>query len=93
MTTGLRWADEAVADLGNITNYLFQTSPDRAAVLVRGIYNAPQVLLAFPKRGRPGRKEGTRELLLLPLPWVVIYRIVGETIYVVRILHGAQQWP
>ena len=93
MNAELRWAEEAGADLENITNYLFQHTPERAAELVREVYSAPAGLLMFPHRGRAGRKEGTRELVLSPLPWIVVYRITGESIYVLRILHGAQKWP
>jgi toxin ParE1/3/4 len=93
MKAKLCWAEEAAADLENIANYLFQNAPERAAELVRGIYNAPAGLLMFPHRGRAGRKEGTNELVLSPLPWIVVYRITGKNIYVVRILHGAQKWP
>jgi len=64
MKMELRWAKEAAADLEQITSYLFQNSPERAAELVRGIYNAPAALLTFPYRGRAGKKEGTRELVL-----------------------------
>lgn len=85
----LRWAEEAAADLEHITDYLFQNAPERAAELVRGIYNAPAALLTFPYRGRAGRKEGTRELVLSSLPYIVVYQITGEVIHVVRILHGA----
>ena len=89
----LRWTEEAAADLEHITDYLFQNAPERAAELVRGIYNAPAALLTFPCRGRAGRKEGTRELVLSSLPYIVVYQITGEVIHVVRILHGAQKWP
>ena len=89
----LRWTEEAAADLEHITDYLFQNAPERAAELVRGIYNAPAALLTFPYRGRAGRKEGTRELVLSSLPYIVVYQITGEVIHVVRILHGAQKWP
>ena len=89
----LRWTEEAAADLEHITDYLFQNAPERAAELVRGIYNAPAALLTFPSRGRAGKKEGTRELVLSPLPYVVVYQISGEVIHIVRILHGAQKWP
>ena len=50
-------------------------------------------LLTFPYRGREGKKEGTRELVLSPLPYIVVYQITGEVIHVARILHGAQKWP
>ncbi len=89
----LRWTEEAAADLEHITNYLFQNAPERAAELVRAVYNAPVALLTFPYRGRAGKKEGTRELVLSSLPYVVVYQISGEVIHVVRILHGAQKWP
>ena len=89
----LRWTQEAAADLEHITDYLFQNAPERAAELVRGIYNAPAALLAFPYRGRAGKKEGTRELVLPSLPYIVVYQVTGEVIHIVRILHGAQKWP
>ena len=93
MKMELRWAEEAAADLEHITDYLFENAPERAAELVRGIYNAPAALLTFPYRGRAGKKEGTRELVLSSLPYIVVYEITGEVIHVVRILHGAQKWP
>ncbi len=89
----LRWTEEAAADLEHITDYLFQNAPRRAAEIVRGIYNAPAALLTFPYRGRAGKKEGTRELVLSSLPYIVVYQITGEVIHIVRILHGAQKWP
>jgi addiction module RelE/StbE family toxin len=89
----LRWTAEALADLEQITEYLFEKSPVHAAILVQKIYSAPSGLLEFPHRGRPGRKPGTRELVLSPLPWIVVYRIAGDLIQIVRILHGAQKWP
>ncbi len=70
----LRWTEEAAADLEHITDYLFQNAPERAAALVRGIYNAPAALLTFPYRGRAGKKEGTRELVLSSLPYIVSFR-------------------
>jgi len=60
--------------------------------LVRTVFDAPAALLIFPHRGRPGKKEGTRELVLSPLPYIVVYAVRGDVIYIARILHGAQQW-
>ncbi len=89
----LRWTEEAAADLEHITGYLFQNAPERAAELVRGIYNHTSSLQTFPSRGRPGKKVGTRELVLSPLPYIVVYQTTGDVIHIVRILHGAQNWP
>ena len=60
---------------------------------MRRIYNAPVALLTFPYRGCAGKEEGTRELVLSSLPYVVVYQVSGEVIHIVRILHGAQKWP
>lgn len=30
---------------------------------------------------------------LSPLPYIMVYAVRGDAVYVVRILHGAQQWP
>ena len=89
----LRWTEAAAVDLERIADYLFSNAPDRASRLVRSIYEAPETLLSFPYRGRPGKKAGTRELVLLPLPWIVVYTVSDEVVHVVRILHGAQRWP
>ncbi len=91
--TGLRWTPEAAADLEQIANYLFEKAPERAGDLVQRLYGAAGALLTFPYRGRPGKKPGTRELVLFPLPYLVVYRITGAVTEILRIRHGAQKWP
>jgi len=89
----LRWTEAAATDLERIADYLFSHAPDRAPRLIRSIYEAPETLLSFPHRGRPGKKAGTRELVLSRLPWIVVYTVGDDVVHVVRILHGAQRWP
>jgi toxin ParE1/3/4 len=60
----LRWTEEAADDLERIADYLLTHTPDQAPELVRAVYDAPSALLTFPNRGRMGKKEGTRELVL-----------------------------
>jgi toxin ParE1/3/4 len=50
-------------------------------------------LTHFRTEGRPGRVEGTRELVLAPPPFVAVYEVLENEVQVVRILHGVQQWP
>jgi len=45
----------------------------------------------MPAIGRPGRVPGTRELILPP--YILIYTVLANRVWVVRILHGAQDWP
>lgn len=89
----VRWTQEAAADVERIADYLFENTPGHAERLVRALYEAPTTLLTFPNRGRLGKKEGTRELVMSPLPYIVVYTVRADAVYVVRILHGAQQWP
>ena len=46
-----------------------------------------------PEIGRPGRRAGTRELVISRTPFVAVYRVSGGRIEVLRLLHSAQQWP
>ena len=89
----LRWTEAAAGDLERIADYLFEQTPEHAGRLVNALYEAPQKLLEFPGLGRPGRMAGTRELVVNPLPYLIICVHDVEVIHVARILHGAQKWP
>lgn len=51
-----------------------------------------QRLAEYPHSGRLGRVERTRELVVVRTSFIVIYR-VGETVELLRVIHGAQAWP
>jgi toxin ParE1/3/4 len=89
----LVWTNAAVIDLEQISDYLFETNPELATPTVLRIFESVSELKSFPRRGRPGRKEGTRELVLTQLPYLVVYEIVEQDIRVLRVLHGARRWP
>jgi toxin ParE1/3/4 len=57
------------------------------------IYQRCGDLRMFPNRGRQGRVEGTRELVLAPLPFIVVYRVKTDAVEIVRVYHGAQDRP
>jgi toxin ParE1/3/4 len=90
----IRWTPPAVHDLTRICDYIDEHSSAatsrRVALL---IYRSVASLQKFPERGRPGRKTDTRELIVPGLPYVVVYRVHERVVEIVRILHGAQQWP
>jgi plasmid stabilization system protein ParE len=47
---------------------------------------------SFPHRGRAGRVEGTRELPVPSLPFLVVYRVTQEAVEKAGIIQGAQRW-
>lgn len=65
-----------------------------AAARVTGrIVDMVEHLAEAPHRGRPGRIDGTRELVITRTPYIVAYRVIGHEAQVLRVLHAAQQWP
>jgi toxin ParE1/3/4 len=89
----VRWSAAAAYDLEAAANYLFEKTPSNAAQLVRKIFDASSSLKTFPNRGRVGKVEGTRELVVSSLPYIIVYQVTGATLHIVRILHCAQDWP
>ncbi len=89
----VRWTTAAASDLESIAEYLFEKTPEHAARLIREICDAVFALRIYPNRGRPGKKSGTRELVLAALPYIVVYKVASDVLHIARILHGAQDWP
>ena len=91
----IRWSLDAAADLENIVDYIRRDNPAEAQRVGREIYTRLGMLGAFPFGGRRGRVEGTRELPLPPLPFIVVYRVLerADVVEIVNVIHGAQRWP
>lgn len=90
----IRWTEPAVRDFTNICDYIAEHGSPAISRRVAGdIYSAIGTLGRFPELGRTGRKPETRELIFTGLPYIAVYRVTQIGIEVLRILHGAQQWP
>ncbi|WP_211608433.1 type II toxin-antitoxin system RelE/ParE family toxin [Paraburkholderia nemoris] len=89
----LEWSAFAMEDRDAIFDYIEEDSPHAAVVVDDRIRVQIRQLLQFPETGRPGRIEGTRELVISRTPYIVAYRITGDTVRILRVLHGAQLWP
>jgi len=87
------WTGPALGDLGHARTYIALDSPSAAARQIELVLAAVETLLRFPESGRPGRRAGTRELVVNGTPFIVAYRIRGELIELLRVLHGRQRWP
>ena len=90
----IRWTDPAVHDLTHICDYIeSHGSAATARRVAFSIYQRVGMLAEFPESGRTGRRPDTRELVFGGLPYLAIYRIYGTGVEILRILHGAQEWP
>jgi toxin ParE1/3/4 len=95
----VRWTDPAHTDFLEILGYIARDNQPAAARVGQRLLQAIDALAAQPRLGRPGRIAGTRELVIPRLPYIAVYRIVEvgpaatSQVEVVRVLHGAGQWP
>lgn len=89
----LDWHRLARGDLIEIVTHIAQESPAAAYRVLEAINEQTSLLTENPEMGRPGRVSGTRELVINRTPHVAAYRIAGGTIAILRVLHGARQWP
>lgn len=88
----LAWMEPARTDLLAIVDYIADDNPDAAQWVKDDIERKAGKLPDFPKMGRPGRVEGTRELVVWA-NYILVYQEDALTVRIVRVLHAAQQWP
>lgn len=89
----LVWLKRAIHDRDAQIDYIAQDNPLAAVSQGDRIDEQVDMLLQHPQIGRPGRKQGTRELVISRTPFIVVYRINGKRIELLRLLHGSQKWP
>jgi toxin ParE1/3/4 len=80
-------------DRERIFDFIEQDDPRAAVAVDERIATQVLVLSQFPEGGRPGRIEGTRELIVRRTPYVVAYQIGKDSVRILRVLHSAQLWP
>lgn len=89
------WLDKASEDRNRQIDYILER--DARAALMQGDLIEQQIdgLAGFPEKGRVGRVEGARELVIAGTPFIVVYRIRQRLarIEILNLLHHAQRWP
>ncbi len=89
----IRWLNEALVDLVEIREYIAKDNPQAARNVANRIREAVDRLGGAPAMGRPGRVEGTRELIVPELPFIIPYRVSNRTLEILRVLHEARKSP
>jgi addiction module RelE/StbE family toxin len=84
----LIWTHRALKRLDDIADCIARDNPVRAQTFVTELRNKLEVLRTQPL-GRSGRVFGTKELVLHP-NYLAVYRIKGDQVQVLTILHTAQ---
>ena len=89
----LEWLPAAQRDFDDLIDYIADDHPIAAIEQGDEIEAQVSMLSDHPRMGKPGRVKGTRELVVVRTPFIVAYRIIGKSLQILRVLHGAQQWP
>lgn len=86
------WTPEALQDRVEVWDFIADNNPRAAARMDELFSEAAAKLSDHPKLGRPGKIQGTRELVPHE-SYRLVYEINGETVWVLALVHTARQWP
>lgn len=81
------WTTPAVRDVAAHVAYLGEVNPIAARELSIALFTAGDSLSSLCHRGRPGRIQGTRDLVCV-YPYVISYRVRQDAVVILRVWHG-----
>jgi len=87
------WTRLALEDLDSAYGYVAEENLSAAVRTIERIRKALEAVSRHPEIGRPGRVEGTRELIISGTPFIVAYRVKAKSIEILSVIHGARRWP
>jgi len=88
----LIWTDQAINDLGDIGNYIAETSEKYAKITVQKLHERPAVLKTYPRSGRIVPEKGEENVReLIEGSYRIIYEIKSnDLIYILGVHHSAR---
>lgn len=89
----VEWLPEAERSLEAQLGWIAEHNPWAALDMGDAIHAAVARLADYPAMARSGRVAGTRELIVVGTPYIVVYSIAPSAVVILRVLHGAQRWP
>lgn len=89
----IEWSVGAQRNLDQIEQFIVRDNPAAAIdTVLRIIDRVESELALFPSAGRPGRVDGTRELVFPDLPYIVAYTVQQSTVFIIRIFHTSRDF-
>ncbi|EJB01635.1 addiction module toxin, RelE/StbE family [Rhizobium leguminosarum bv. trifolii WSM597] len=91
----LLWSAKAASDRKRAIQFIADKNVGAAIGQLDEIERQTDFLIDQPEIGRPGRIDGTRELVISRTSLIVIYRVRQKLkqVEILRLVHGAQKWP
>lgn len=91
--TRVFWSARAERDLDSASDFIADDNLDAAERLIQTVERAAEKLGDYPLMGRTGKLSETRELSVPGQPYFLVYRCTEQGVEILRVLHGARDWP
>jgi addiction module RelE/StbE family toxin len=86
------YSPRAIADLGEIADYLTARSPSGAHAVEQRIHKTVALLAEFPGAGRAvEQRPAVRVMPLGRYPYLIFYTISDDELIVLHVRHGARR--
>jgi toxin ParE1/3/4 len=91
----VRYTIDALLHLAAIHSYINERNPVAASRVLARIRAAAEQLGESPRIGHPGSAAGTRECVVVGLPYLIVHEInePEDELVVLGVYHGAQLRP
>lgn len=92
----VEWTEQARADFSELVDYIAKDSPMSADLVATRILDAVDDLANNPLKGHKGREgsgEGVYELVIPRTRYTAAYRIKGDVVEILAVVHQSRQWP
>lgn len=88
----LKWTRRALEQLVEAQDYIAQDNPSAAQQVGERIAESIRLLLTQPRMGHRGRVAGTYEWIVRRTPYFLVYKLQGNELIILRVIHGKQHW-
>ena len=89
----VKWLRVAKSSLDHEMEYISKSDYEAAVQIYAYIMERVSGLAEHPHIGRQGRVFGTRELVIDRYPYIIPYRVNGETVEILRVFHTSRKPP
>lgn len=87
------WTVPAAEQLEKAYHYIAESNPGAAERITNHIVDVTEMLGKHPEAGRRGRAAGTREFAVPYTPFIVVYNVSKEIVWILAVYHAARKWP
>ncbi|MDQ2996774.1 MAG: type II toxin-antitoxin system RelE/ParE family toxin [Chloroflexota bacterium] len=86
------WSAPARREWAEHYRFYATRNPEAARRVQQLVMSGAARLREHPQLGRPGRVEGSRELIISGTPFLLVYDPTPDRIEIVHVYHGRQNW-